>query len=163
MSFRDTQQKKAAQHEAGLVFHLIYKSENRILPHRNSVEFDHILSVARVNNALNGITGALLIYEGNFAQILEGDEIPVRTLMRKIKPDPRHGRLELLEEGATSGRVFKDWRMALIGFWLRRRGMARRQLMSVQDWQVRLEPATGEREIIRHHTLDEDDLDNQKN
>ena len=36
--------------------------------------------------------------------------------------------------------------------------MARRQLMSAQDWQVRLEPATGEREIIRHYTLDEDDL-----
>ena len=37
--------------------------------------------------------------------------------------------------------------------------MARRQLMSAQDWQVRLDPATGEREIIRHYTLDEDDLD----
>ena len=37
--------------------------------------------------------------------------------------------------------------------------MARRQLMSAQDWQVRLDPATGEREVIRHYTLDEDDLD----
>ncbi len=37
-----------------------------------------------------GITGILIHSEGNFFQILEGDEETVRMMFERIKKDPRH-------------------------------------------------------------------------
>ena len=49
--------------------------------------------------------------------------------------------------------------LALIGLRFGRRGMARRQLLSNEAWAARLAPAVDDREVIRHYTLSEDDLD----
>jgi hypothetical protein len=51
---------------------------------------DKILTASRANNALLGVTGLLLHIDGGFLQMLEGEEIAVRTLYTRIAADRRH-------------------------------------------------------------------------
>ena len=53
----------------------------------------------------------LLYKDGNFMQVLEGDEEAVRGLYARIAADPRHGGEITLQEGFAEGRQFPDWSM----------------------------------------------------
>ncbi len=53
----------------------------------------------------------LLYKDGKFMQILEGPKLAVRTLMEKIKSDPRHRNFHLLMEGPILERSFESWSM----------------------------------------------------
>ena len=44
-------------------------------------------------------------------QTLEGPELPVQTLLEKIKSDPRHRNLTTLMEGPILERSFGSWSM----------------------------------------------------
>lgn len=70
-----------------------------------------LLETCRKNNAGLGITGMLLYKDGNFMQVLEGDEEAVRGLYARIAADPRHGGEMILQQGFTEGRQFPDWSM----------------------------------------------------
>ena len=70
--------------------------------------------MARSSNKKLGVTGALLITDDEFVQTLEGPEPVVRELYTKIYKDKRHERLEVLESGDASGRVFGRWAMAKV-------------------------------------------------
>ncbi len=70
-----------------------------------------LLETCRKNNAELGITGMLLYKDGNFMQVLEGDEEAVRGLYARIAADPRHGGEMILQQGFTEGRQFPDWSM----------------------------------------------------
>ena len=59
-----------------------------------STELAKIFSVARANNKASDITGALMMHEAWFAQVLEGPEDKVRALFEKIKTDKRHDVVE---------------------------------------------------------------------
>ncbi len=48
---------------------------------------------------------------GNFMQVLEGDEEAVRGLYERIAEDPRHGGEITLQEGFVEERQFPDWSM----------------------------------------------------
>ena len=78
-------------------------------------ELAHILRAARVNNASLGITGALMLYDDWFAQLLEGTEAAVRGLFDRIAADPRHNGVELLDQGPSERRLFERWAMAYVG------------------------------------------------
>jgi hypothetical protein len=75
-------------------------------------ELVHLLDTARRNNAALGVTGMLLYKDGNFMQVLEGDEATVRNVYAKIERDPRHRGLLTLLQGTTEERQFADWSMA---------------------------------------------------
>lgn len=98
-----------------LIFRLIYRSHSKIPPAQLDAELGNILRVARTNNAAQGITGALLVYDNWFAQTLEGEEDAVRKLYAHIAADKRHDSVELREEGTVGVRVFSRWAMALVG------------------------------------------------
>ena len=49
-----------------------------------------ILERSRERNLRLGITGLLLYRNGNFMQVMEGDEATVRELYRLVCNDPRH-------------------------------------------------------------------------
>ena len=68
-----------------------------------------LLLTCRKNNAEIGVTGMLLYKDGNFMQVLEGDEEAVRGLYEKIAEDPRHGGEMTLQQGFSEGRQFPDW------------------------------------------------------
>lgn len=70
-----------------------------------------LLVTCRENNARMGITGMLLYKEGNFMQVLEGEEPAVRALYEKIRTDPRHTGEILLWQGPLEGRQFGEWSM----------------------------------------------------
>ena len=100
--------------DSGPVFRLIYRSRSRIGDAERKRELGEIFSVARSSNKKLGVTGALLITDDEFVQTLEGPEPVVRELYTKIYKDKRHERLEVLESGDASGRMFGRWAMAKV-------------------------------------------------
>ena len=99
-------------------FRLIYRSRSLLCEQSGTVDagLSEILRVARSNNRKHGITGALMMYEHKdwFAQVLEGDETEINTLFERIKQDPRHKNVEVIEAGNVPARLFGKWAMALI-------------------------------------------------
>ncbi len=93
-------------------YRLIYRSHSRIQTTADREELGNILRTSRANNAHRGVTGALLMYEGWFAQVLEGSKENVRQLFDRIKIDPRHDAVVVHEEGHVAGPVFARWAMA---------------------------------------------------
>lgn len=91
-------------------FFLVYVS-SATLPFSGE-DLRALLATSRENNAGLGVTGMLLYKDGNFMQILEGDEEAVRGLYTRIAADPRHGGEITLQQGFAEGRQFPDWSMA---------------------------------------------------
>jgi hypothetical protein len=63
------------------------------------------------NNRPLDITGMLLYKDGNFMQVLEGEERVVRSVHKIIATDRRHRGLITILEGSTPAREFPDWSM----------------------------------------------------
>ena len=99
------------------IYRLVYVSRNRIDGSPDEVEHDvaRILKASRANNAACGITGAMCFSAGWFAQALEGPRMAVEQTYARIKADPRHDELSVLQEDCASGRSFPDWFMAYTG------------------------------------------------
>lgn len=94
------------------VFRLIYRSRSCIPAAISNTELSQIFSVSRHNNTASGITGALMMHDNWFAQVLEGPEGEVRALYARIKLDPRHEAVELKDEGMMAEHMFGRWAMA---------------------------------------------------
>ncbi|MEO5851689.1 MAG: BLUF domain-containing protein [Nocardioides sp.] len=95
-------------------FRLIYRSHNLIPVERRKAELGVLFGVARANNKQQHITGALLLADDSFVQVLEGDETAVRALFDHISEDSRHDSVSLLESGDVESRVFSRWAMAKV-------------------------------------------------
>lgn len=72
------------------------------------------MRVARIKNADLGITGALMLYDDWFAQVLEGPQSAVEALYKTISADKRHNGLRLDESGRVAGPLFAKWAMAVV-------------------------------------------------
>lgn len=70
-----------------------------------------LLNQARLNNERVGITGMLLYKDGDFLQLIEGEEASVRRLYKTIEADPRHRSTIVLSEEPCQERLFTDWSM----------------------------------------------------
>jgi hypothetical protein len=99
------------------LYRLVYYSRNRIQGTAAEVtaKVDAILESAQRNNALVGITGALLFNAGIFAQILEGDRQDVTLTFERIQRDTRHGDVQVLAFEEVQNRGFPAWSMAFVG------------------------------------------------
>lgn len=97
------------------VFRLIYRSHSRIPDASERQELGDILRTARANNAAAGLTGALLLYNNWFAQVLEGPEDKVMTLFERIRADKRHDAVEIRQQSPAAPRLFTRWAMANVG------------------------------------------------
>jgi hypothetical protein len=91
------------------MFRLIYVSTARELMDKDALL--GILAKAREKNARLGITGMLLYKDGNFLQLLEGEESLVRDVYATIARDTRHFDSMIMMEEEVSERVFADWKM----------------------------------------------------
>lgn len=74
-------------------------------------ELSLLLQRAVERNTQVGITGMLLYKDGNFMQLLEGDEQAVNELYQRIAADPRHRGAITLLKGEVPERSFADWSM----------------------------------------------------
>lgn len=99
------------------LYRLVYYSRNHISAATETfaAEVANILEKSRVNNARDGITGALLFNAGCFAQVLEGPLVAVEATFERIQQDERHGDVSLLALEPQEERSFPNWAMGFIG------------------------------------------------
>lgn len=94
------------------VARLLYMSQ--AAPGLSDEELQSVLSTARRKNLARGVTGLLLLSNGVFSQILEGDEAVLRQLVGQIANDRRNHSLEILLVERGVRRVFDQWAMAYL-------------------------------------------------
>lgn len=70
-----------------------------------------IAELAQRKNETHDITGVMFFVNGQFVQILEGSEAPLRALLKNIEADPRHKNLTYLMDEEIQQRGFADWSM----------------------------------------------------
>lgn len=92
------------------LYRIVYCSRNTT--ETGPEEFWRILAASRINNARDGVTGALLFSNGSFAQVLEGPLAVLERTFERIQCDPRHAGVTVLQFGPAEGRAFPDWSMA---------------------------------------------------
>jgi len=70
-----------------------------------------LLNHCRTSNQRNGLTGMLLYKDGNFMQVLEGEQEAVERRFDLIRRDPRHKDVIVIETSQTPQRQFGEWSM----------------------------------------------------
>ena len=90
---------------------LVYVS--RAAPGIGARDAYDIIRVSHNHNSRFGLTGALILIDGHFLQVLEGDPFQVRTLYARIAADPRHTNLELRQSTRIAQLSFASEWMAL--------------------------------------------------
>lgn len=78
-------------------------------------QIEAILATSRRNNSACGVTGALLVTEGRFVQVLEGERDAVQATYERILHDSRHAEVDILSSQYSDRRRFKEWSMAFVG------------------------------------------------
>ena len=73
-----------------------------------------ILVDSRVNNKLADVTGLLVYVDGNFLQVLEGEQEVVSALLEKISKDCRHEDVKVVYKTSIENRTFNSWQMAYV-------------------------------------------------
>lgn len=95
----------------GLV-QLVYTSRMTQPLDRDAIE--RIATRAHRANRLQDISGLLIVGNGSFIQLLEGDPIKVIRLYDKIAADQRHTSVERLYFEEARERMFASWAMGLL-------------------------------------------------
>jgi len=72
-----------------------------------------IIRTAHNRNCAAGLTGALLIMDGHFIQVLEGDAFRVRECFKAIAADRRHTDMDLRHSARSRQMIFSDEWMAV--------------------------------------------------
>lgn len=90
--------------------HIIYMSRARKTLTQASLV--GLLQQARRANEQHHITGALVYGEGQFMQIIEGEQAAVAALYERIARDPRHEAVFKVADKAIGARSFTEWSMA---------------------------------------------------
>ena len=70
-----------------------------------------ILSISRVRNAQNDITGALICRSDIYLQLLEGPVGKVEKTYERILTDDRHVEMRVLVRSQVEDRLFPEWAM----------------------------------------------------
>jgi len=91
------------------MYRIVYCSQAR--QPFNTEQLEQLLTVARVSNANQGITGMLLYRNGRFIQALEGLEPAVMSTFDRILHDTRHHNISLLHQQDVDKRLFAEWSM----------------------------------------------------
>ncbi|XUW87273.1 BLUF domain-containing protein [Burkholderia sp. M6-3] len=74
-------------------------------------DVESIVSVSRVLNRADALTGFLVHAGRNFVQYLEGDPVAVRECLRRIGNDRRHYDMRIVAIGSLENRHFAEWSM----------------------------------------------------
>ncbi len=89
---------------------LIYAS--RAVAHDPQADTHDILAESRRNNGIDGISGILWSSGGQYLQLLEGPTESVTEAFDRIRHDPRHTDIRILDDRQVTDRQFADWAMA---------------------------------------------------
>lgn len=99
------------------IYRLVYLSQNHIGRGQEALhrEIENILVVARRNNVVADVTGALMFNNGRFAQVLEGSHRSIQETFERIQCDLRHHNVTVLMFEKTDERRFSNWSMGYVG------------------------------------------------
>ena len=89
--------------------HIIYMS--RGTQAMTDDELRVLLQLARATNEEHNITGALVYGDGQFMQIIEGEEPVLAALYAKLLTDARHMNVVKLADKQIAQRSFGEWSM----------------------------------------------------
>ena len=90
--------------------HQILYTSKAIKPFKDD-ELQKLLELARLKNSTKSITGMLLYCNGNFIQLLEGNENHLSELFEVISSDGRHTDVQKVIESEIEKPQFPDWSM----------------------------------------------------
>jgi len=88
-------------------------SRSRIPEDERDPELRRLIEVAAARNAEQEITGALLLLNDSFIQVLEGGKDSLHALVARIEQDSRHCDLRILLDEELEMRSFPQWSMEL--------------------------------------------------
>ena len=71
-----------------------------------------ILAESQRNNDRDGLTGVLAAHDERYIQVVEGQADRLDALHRRLKSDPRHREIKVLDRGLIQARSFEGWSMA---------------------------------------------------
>lgn len=91
--------------------HIIYTSTG-VQPLLSDADLGNLLRQAREYNTQHHITGVLLYSNGNFLQVLEGEQQALADLYARISADKRHQSILKLADKEIQARSFPAWSMA---------------------------------------------------
>jgi hypothetical protein len=97
-----------AVRRGGLMHRICYMSRAAL---SGDVDLDGILTVSRVRNGSDGITGLLLADGTRFLQALEGEADAVRACYARIALDDRHCDVVTVADEPIEHRQFGSWSM----------------------------------------------------
>lgn len=99
-----------------MLWRWIYVSQSMIDLEIENAAVACILERSVLRNTALGVTGALVMGGGRFAQFLEGSEESILHLKERISSDRRHSQVTAIEYGgAHQARQFADWSLAYAG------------------------------------------------
>jgi hypothetical protein len=90
--------------------HIVYLSQ--ATDHLTPTTLVTLLMQARTLNERQHVTGALVYGHGQFMQIIEGEEVVIKNLYKRIARDPRHRNVFTLSDKSIANRRFAEWSMA---------------------------------------------------
>jgi hypothetical protein len=92
------------------MYHIIYSSQAKEAMTLTTLVV--LLMQARSLNEQQHVTGALVYGDGQFIQVMEGEEDVIKDLYSRVCKDPRHHNIRTLAEGPIASRNFAQWSMA---------------------------------------------------
>ena len=90
---------------------LVYVSRSLITADKTEVALNDIARIAHSLNRQNQITGALVLIDGYFIQLLEGAPAALDLLMIHLEFDVRHTDIQVVARETVSQRAIPDWGM----------------------------------------------------
>ena len=78
---------------------------------RSPSDMVDILETSEARNAVDAITGALVVAPDHYVQLLEGERTVVNACYERICRDPRHSHVGLILFEVLDERLFPDWSM----------------------------------------------------
>ena len=90
---------------------LIYASKHK---GPTSEVIDKILRESEVNNVRDNVTGALLVDQDKFLQLIEGGRLAVSQCFMRIMQDSNHHDIQVISCGDVSQRLFQKWSMYMV-------------------------------------------------
>ncbi len=74
----------------------------------NQDEVAELLDLTEVRNNNAGVNGLLIYSDGNFFEVIEGEETKIKELFENIKEDPRHRNIMMVFEKNIDKPLFED-------------------------------------------------------
>lgn len=94
---------------------LLYVSTSMLPPAQAEAEVAAIVRRCEPRNIARGLTGAIVFTGTHFAQLIEGEEAVVETLLSSLRLDPRHADLTVVDRRDIATRRFASWSVAYSG------------------------------------------------